>query len=265
MDNCRLDAAFPLQISGAFFRFRQAGSVLTLTPLSAMTHEVQEALLQTKVKAEQTQWITDPTEIAEQTTAFWNTFWQRDQYTLNDDLELQTELPSEYPPFEDALRITEDTLPNWDECNIIITPEHWYETIRGLPTFAAKGCDGFAKDELKLLPSCVWMCLIAMIEKFVDWPKCLVYCKTHMLPKTEKPSHPASTRPITVAAIVYRSWASIVARQLLQHWATRLPNTISGGIPGKGTSHVLVQIYHKLEEAWMHGTPLSGCVLDISF
>lgn len=259
----KLEPTFPLKVHDTFFRFHQQGTRLTLEPLGEITAETQEELRKAIVQVKQTCWITEPAVIAEQTSQYWCQFWQRDQYTLDDDYNLVDDQHGDFPPLNDALHIIDQYLPLWDTCDVVITPEHWRQAVKSLPSHAAKGCDGFVKDELLMLPFCVWESLNGLFDNMAHWPKCLLFCKTHMLPKTEKPSHPSLTRPITVASIIYRCWASTVARQMLQHWSSRLPGTISGGIPGKGTSHILMQIYNRLEQAWVDGKQVSGCVLDI--
>lgn len=113
------------------------------------------------------------------------------------------------------------------------------------------------------LPDHVWQMLADLMANCRDWPQVLLCCKTFMLPKCNEPAGPEQTRPITVAAIVYRLWASLHAKCVLSRWACQMPDTISGGLPGKGTADLLLHVYQELEHAYANRQAISGCVLDL--
>lgn len=74
---------------------------------------------------------------------------------------------------------------------------------------------------------------------------------------------PKDTRPITIAGIPYRLWASAQAGVILKHWQSVLPPTISGGLPHRGIADVVGIVAQALELASLEGRQISGFVLDI--
>ena len=209
--------------------------------------------VQRKFVATQHTWITDENSLHTSVSSFWNKFWRRD--SQNDESNLIK--------FEKAIQIIQDALPQWDSLDINIEPEQYQKRALSMKSTAAKGCDGFSIGEVKMFSLTMWQHLAAILNMFVEWPQVLTYCKTIMLPKKDVEGGPEATRPITIAAIIYRIWATVHAKAILIHWSSKLPRQVSGGIPQRGTLDLIFECAIDVEHAQFHAEPLSGFVLDL--
>lgn len=202
------------------------------------------------IKAKQTHWVTDPEIVRGEVEGYWDQFWNRDG----------PDSDSDFPPIHEAIHILNESLPVWDEITEKPTPSMWKRAVMSLKANAARGSDGFSSGDLKLLPLKAWSDIQELFDTFTDWPKVLGLCKTIFLTKVSGNPKPGDTRPITIASILYRLWASVHSKVFLKVWANKLPPSMSGGLPGRGTEEVLTQIRIALEGA---NTTVSGFVLDI--
>ena len=223
------------------------------SPLSALLNRQRfggiSVTLQ-KIKAKQSHWVTDPECIRGMVEGYWNHYWNRDSADTIDD----------FPPISDALHILNESLPIWDEITEQPTPGMWKQAVMSLKTNSARGSDGFSSGDLKLLPLKAWHDVQVMFAAFSSWPKVLGLCKTIFLSKVASNPKPGDTRPITIASILYRLWAGVYSKVFLRVWSLRLPPSMSGGLPGRGTEEILIQLQLALEGA---ATNVSGFVLDI--
>lgn len=208
---------------------------------------------QPKFVATQHLWITDEISLHTNVSHFWNQFWRRDS-----DDDKCNEIK-----FDRALQIIQDALPKWDTLDIHIAPEHYQKRAQSMKSTAARGCDGFCIGEIKLFSLQMWQHLSSLLNSFVMWPQVLTYCKTIMLPKKDVEGGPEATRPITIAAIIYRIWATVHAKAILIHWSYKLPRQVSGGIPQRGTLDLILECAIEVELSQFHSEPLSGFVLDL--
>ncbi len=77
----------------------------------------------------------------------------------------------------------------------------------------AVGPDGWAAEELLLLPTAFWELLADILQANedllgLDWPASLLYALIALIPKGEG-ADPIKQRPITVFAVVYRLYAGV--------------------------------------------------------
>ena len=206
-----------------------------------------------KLEAKQLHWVTDPTCIRDKVEGYWNHFWNRDSHGDN----------GEFPPISDAIQILHESLPIWEEIVEQPTPSMWQRAVKSLKDNAARGSDGFSSGDLKLLPLRAWSDIQDLFDSFKSWPKVLGLCKTIFLSKVSCNPKPGDTRPITIASILYRLWASVYSKVFLKAWADKLPPSMSGGLPGRGTEEVLSQLQLALEHAGTNNESVSGFVLDM--
>ena len=191
------------------------------------------------LRPKQTHWVTDPEIVRGEVEGYWDQFWNRDG----------PDSDSDFPPFHEAIHILNESLPVWDEITEKPTPSMWKRAVMSLKANAARGSDGFSSGDLKLLPLKAWSDIQELFDTFTDWPKVLGLCKTIFLTKVSGNPKPGDTRPITIASILYRLWASVHSKVFLKVWANKLPPSMSGGLPGRGTEEVLTQIQIALEGA----------------
>ena len=84
-----------------------------------------------------------------------------------------------------------------------------------------------------------------------------------MLAKREDCVEEKHTRPITVTSLLWRWWASTLARQVLSKWTYTLPPSVKGGVPNSSVHDVAMQTHLAIEHAHAGGTPIAGFTLDI--
>ena len=175
--------------------------------------------------------ITDENSLHASVSSFWNQYWRRD--SDDDDFnEIK---------FEKAIQIIQDALPRWDTIQVQISPECYQKRALSMKSTAARGCDGFTIGDIKMFSIQMWQHLSTLLQSCRLWPQALTYCKTIMLPKKEVEGGPEATRPITIAAIVYRIWATVHAKAILVQWSNKLPPQVSGGIPQRGTLDLIFE------------------------
>ena len=118
--------------------------------------------------------------------------------------------------------------------------------------------------DLKLLSDSVVADLVAILTSFSDgWPEWIMTSKVTMLAKREDCVEEKHTRPITVTSLLWRWWASTLARQVLSKWTYTLPPSVKGGAPNSSVHDVAMQTHLAIEQAHAGGTPIAGFTLDI--
>ena len=212
-----------------------------------------QGLEKPKFVATQQTWITDENSLHASVSCFWNQYWRRD--SDDDDFnEIK---------FEKAIQIIQDALPSWDTIQVQISPECYQKRALSMKSTAARGCDGFTIGDIKMFSIQMWQHLSTLLQSCKLWPQVLTYCKTIMLPKKEVEGGPEATRPITIAAIVYRIWATVHAKAILVQWSGKLPPQVSGGIPQRGTLDLIFESAIDIEFSQFQSEPLAGFVLDL--
>ena len=70
-------------------------------------------------------------------------------------------------------------------------------------------------------------------------------------------------RPITVCATIYRLFATVITRQVLEQWAEWLPEGLKGAIPGRSSRDTALGIELSVEQALLRKASLMGLSLDL--
>ena len=105
------------------------------------------------------------------------------------------------------------------------------------------------------------------IEKGGEWPDPLCYAPTALLPKAGGSDEDGATkkRPITVASIWYRLYASIRYQELMSRWAVNwLPAELRGGVPKGECADVTLELGLEIEYSLLGDEDLFGAQLDES-
>ena len=147
-----------------------------------------------------------------------------------------------------------------------ISYEEWNAALRRKKRKSAIGPDGMAKLDLINMSRPTTERLLEMltaIEKGAHWPVQAVTGFVMALEKTPGATSVDQYRPITVFSIVFRTWGSIRARQVLRHLAQVAPSSCVGNLPGKQTSEVWQGIQAMIEESTYTQTGVSGAVIDL--
>ena len=141
---------------------------------------------------------------------------------------------------------------------------YWKQTRSDMKTHSSQGVCGWSVPDLKLLSDSVVTDLVAILTSFSDgWPEWIMTSKVTMLAKREACVEERHTRPITVTSLLWRWWASTLARQVLLKWTHTLPPSVKGGVPNSSVHDVAMQTHLAIEQAHAGGIPIAGFTLDI--
>ena len=147
-----------------------------------------------------------------------------------------------------------------------ISYDEWVSALKHKKKHSAVGPDGMAKLDLLNMSRHITERLLKMladVEAGSHWPIQAVTGFVMALEKTPGATSVDQYRPITVFSLVFRTWGSIRARQVLRHLATIAPSSCVGNLPGKQTSEVWQSIQAMIEESLYTHTNVSGAVVDI--
>ena len=203
---------------------------------------------------EQRQTTADPEEMHTRTFKAWNEHWQRDSKDPNDDdwedviPYLQDINPIPEMPFEDF------SVQLWDQHTKAVK----IKTARGGCGFSAKEMIGFPPPILEWLFEIFRSC-----EKHTSWPRNWVLARVSMLAKNAKPTTPFDARPITVFSILYRQWARVRSKQILQHMASYMPREISMATCRVPADVAAAYIATNVEDAINNNRQLAGLGIDL--
>ena len=128
------------------------------------------------------------------------------------------------------------------------------------------GPDGWARRDLLQLPLDLTQDLINLlhrIEAGQPWPASVVTGIVFALEKLPGARSVTQYQPITVFSLIYRTWSSLRARELLVHLQQFAPATCFGNLPNRYASQVWWNIQTLIESHNFEGTDVSGCMMDV--
>ncbi len=144
--------------------------------------------------------------------------------------------------------------------------DEWMAAVRAKKSKGAIGPDGISKQDLLQMPRQVveqLLSLITQVENGEKWPQQAVTGFVIALEKTYGAKTVDQYRPITVFSLVYRTWGSIRAKQILRHLEPLAPHTCTGNLPGRNAAQVWNGIQESIEESLYSKISMGGAVLDL--
>ena len=199
----------------------------------------------------------DPQQVSDELSQYWNQFWQRDTPDQQNHIH-------EWPQFQQILEL----IPQHETISITMTNlQDWLTAIKAVKSTTARGSCGWSADELKSLPDiCIRDLMFVMHNNYGDgFPKWQMDSRVLPVSKQQGAISPKSTRPITVLPLIYRVWSRVLARKILDVWGSRLPREITGFVPGRQASDQVYRLQLQFEAA-AHGFSShqwGGITLDI--
>ena len=143
--------------------------------------------------------------------------------------------------------------------------EAWRRALHKMrPGRATRVC-GCAVDELRSMPESVLCDLVGSRESW-SWGGSLsvfVRAQQAAFQKIESLQSMSDCRPITVCATIYRLFATVITRQVLDQWAKWLPEGLKGAIPGRSSRDTALGIELAVEQALLRKASLMGLSLDL--
>ena len=184
-------------------------------------------------------------EVFQELTKYWSQYWQRD---------VDHNIPDIQPDILEGIPLM--------NVNVQTDIEAWKSAISATKTHSAPGIDGISIAELRMLPERLLESMVSLINNLDKFPEWLMRAKTVPLPKSEK-FLAKQTRPITILPTLYRIWAKVCVKEILQKLASVLPPSITGMLPQRGALNASYDLQAMLEEKRFLQTPIAGVTLDL--
>ena len=205
------------------------------------------------IPVQQRKEICDEKELHSAFAQYWTRFWNRDNA---DDPTAWDHLSQHIDAFP-----MHQLIESIDMTDIKL----WKQTRAEMKTHSSQGVCGWSVPDLKLLSDRIVQDLVSVLASYEDgWPEWIMTSRVTMLAKREDCIEENHTRPITVTSLLWRWWASTLARQVLASWANTLPPSVKGGVPNSSVQDVAMLTQLAIERAHAGGTPIAGFTLDIT-
>ena len=206
------------------------------------------------LEVEQTVVISDTVDLQHEFENFWRLRWNKPQSEQQDWDRLQA--------FAEAF------LPRLSIHLPPISVEVWNQALRRYCDRAARGPDGFGHQELRNMPVAYTLRLLSFLHSIESGEKCwpdqwllgFVIC---LLKPSREPDCVNAYRPIVILSIIYRTWASVRARQILKALEPVMSSGALGYMPGREATSMWYQLEASIEVALQSGDCLAGYSTDI--
>ena len=148
-----------------------------------------------------------------------------------------------------------------------ITLHQWRQQLRRFKPRAARGPDGWARQDLLNMPRPQTLALLAFLDSVelggCSWPAQMVVGFVISLVKPNGREDAQGYRPICLFSIIYRAWAGLRARQLMRHLSTVADPDILGFLPGRSAVDMWFAMQCEIELSLQNHGSLSGYCSDI--
>ncbi|CAE6971394.1 Pol [Symbiodinium sp. CCMP2592] len=203
---------------------------------------------------EQVQTLSSVADLHREFVSLWAPRWQQHAGTTPSDWRRFLDFAAAYLP---AFSFD---LPDIDVST-------WNRALRRFRPRAARGPDGWARDDLLHLPRARTLELLGFLHSLElqdrPWPKQLVTGFVCLLCKGNGRLDANGFRPLCLFSIVYRTWAGIRARQSLAALRQLVPEGLLGFVPGRTAAELWYSVQMEVELSILGGTSLLGYSTDI--
>ncbi len=227
---------------------KQRGQMLTLRHKSGV--------VPTEAKLRQSSYACTQPELCDAFQNFWSSFWNREKVQEQKEDEA----------WESIHEKIEQANPKFPSLPIILDdPKIWKTTIRKLKKNKAVGFDGWHNDDLHMLPDKAVEHLTIITQRLwkKGFDKSYMQAKVVLLPKNSQVTNMGQVRPVTILGSIYRLITKLIADQILAHWSILLPETMSGGVPGRGARLLMYMQQAIIEKSTIDKKQVGGFVLDL--
>eukprot|EP00435_Cladocopium_sp_Y103_P016937 s4955_g4.t1 len=199
-------------------------------------------------------YVTDTNQILKQFEAHWRPRWNALAEVPEEAWERITQFASHYMecfPFQ------------WKPLSLT----DWFSTVKRFKPRAARGPDGFDKDDLGSMPASFaqpFLDLMTAIENgATTWPSQLKFGTVIGLAKQDNSCAVEHFRPITLFPTLYRTWAKLRTKQIIQQMARWIPAEALGFLPRRETSEVWLMVQAQIEVMLQYDLDFSGLSTDL--
>ena len=203
---------------------------------------------------EQVQTLHSTSDVRSEFVSLWSARWQRHRDTSLDCWTRVLGFASAFLP-----RLSFD-LPD-------ITEDVWYAAVRRFKPKAARGPDGWARDDLLNLPPARTRQLLSLLEHIeagaAAWPAQLLHGFVILLSKQNGRTDAQAFRPICLYSVIFRAWSGIRARQLLQQLRQSISHEMFGFLPGHEAAELWYTVQVQVELCCQGSGDLHGLSTDL--
>eukprot|EP00435_Cladocopium_sp_Y103_P073834 s627_g45.t1 len=143
----------------------------------------------------------------------------------------------------------------------------WRKTVKRFKPRAARGPDGFSKEDLTCMPTSFLSALLQMLHAVettdVAWPTQLAFGTVLGLSKCDNAHLEGQYRPITLFSAIYRTWARLRTHQFLWQMAQHIPPEALGFLPHRETTEVWLSLQALIELSVQSKTDMAGLSTDL--
>lgn len=171
---------------------------------------------------------------------------------------------------EDWTRIVQFTcafMPRHDFTWQPLNAKQWQQITKRIKRKAARGPDGFDKMDLINMPTSFVEVFLKMMNDIelgdTNWPQQMMFGTVIGLPKVDDAHKEDQFRPITLFSILYRTWARLRTKQLLQQLALLVPSEALGFLPKREAAEVWLNLQATIELMMQHGHSFAGLSTDL--
>lgn len=184
----------------------------------------------------------------------WKQYWDRDP--KQDDESYWTSM----------LQVV-DASPSWDPLQLEPLNMHdWRYAMSNTKNKSMRGSDSWTAKELKQIPECMIVVLIAIynyIERNANWPVELLQAFVVCLAKAEGELTWDLVRPITVTSMLYRVYGRMRTHRILKWIQIQVPKTIPDVAFSEATTLMWFRNIEQIQDAYQTNTPCVGAVFDL--
>ena len=202
---------------------------------------------------EQVQTLSSVLDVQQEFVSMWKVRWQRHANITPSDWQRVFAFSSAF-------------LPRLPLILGDITLEQWRAAVRRFKPRAARGPDGYAKQDLVGLSDGQTHDLLGAlhaIENGREWPKQWLTGLVLSLDKQNGRTDAQAYRPIVLYSIVYRTWSGLRSRQLLAHLAQLSQYSAYGFLPGREAAEFWACLQADIEGACQSGSAMCGLSTDL--
>ena len=206
------------------------------------------------VELEQHQTLSSVGHIQDEFVSLWRPRWQQ-----------HTGLPPEH--WDRLIAFARAYLPRLHFSFPDISISQWRQAIRRYKPRAARGPDGWSKDDLENMPDAWAQSLLDLLHGIeqgrYEWPEQLLQGFVCSLLKPAGKGDANGFRPICLLSIIYRTWSGIRARQAIAQLSGVVHDECFGFVSGKSSSMLWWTLQVQVELSCQGHQDAFGMVGDI--
>ena len=155
-------------------------------------------------------------------------------------------------------------------CSFEVAPlnlHSWRRTVATSKPQAARGADGFSREDLQHVPDSFLQPFLDMLnaveETDTAWPQQFRLALVLGLAKHEQAHEENHFRPINLFSLCYRTWARLRTKEIIRQMSDHIPPEALGFLPHRETAEVWLTLQSYIEVMLQLQQPFCGMSTDL--